>query len=149
MNIRRIYRFPIEPSIVGFIFLAALFGVFTSGYPNLYGVFITLAVSLHLIFTIDSIYNRDNILDVSAIYALASNSAIFLFLSLQEYEVLFSLIPSALLTILTLLSKSILGRNDIITTLVGSLALTSLVLPASAISGGLTIKSFNIWIIYS
>lgn len=149
MKIYRVYRFPIEPSIVGFIFLAAILGIFTSGYSTLFGIFITLAISFHLILTIDSIYNRDNIFEISAIYALATNSAIFLILSLQEYEILFSIIPSALLTVLTLASKSLLGRNDIITTIVGSMALTSLVLPASAISGDLTFKSFSIWIIYT
>ncbi len=149
MSIKRLYKFPTEPSIVGFIFFAGILGIFTSGRPDPLGILIVLLINFHIIFTIDSIYHPEKLLSIPSLYALASNSLIALYLALQEYEILYSLIPTALLITITIILRKLYGKTDMLTTSTGSIALTSLVLPSAAIAGEITSNTFNIWIIYS
>jgi len=149
MKINKFYRFPTEPSIVGFIFLAGILGIFTSGRPDPIGTIIVLLINFHIIFTIDTIYHPEKLLSLPPIYAIVSNAAILFYLGLQEYDILYSIVPTGLLIVLTIVSRNLYGKTDMLTTSTGSLALTSLVLPSAAIAGNITVNTFNIWIIYS
>ncbi len=149
MRINKIYRFPTEPSIVGFIFLAGILGIFTSGRPDPLGIIIVLLINFHIIFTIDSIYHPEKLLSLPSIYAIISNSLILFYLGLMDYDILYSLVPTVTLIVITIISRKFYGKTDMLTTSTGSLALTSLVLPSAAIAGEITSNTFNIWIIYS
>lgn len=149
MKVKRLYRFPTEPSIVGFIFLAGIIGILTSGRPDPLRITIVLLINFHIIFTIDSIFHSGKLFTPESIYAILSNSAIFILLGLIEYDILYSLIPTALLISITVVSMIVYGKTDVLTISTGALALTSLVLPSAAIAGDITLDTFNMWIIYS
>ncbi len=149
MILRKLYRFPVEPSIVGFIFYSSILGIFTSSNPTLVNLLIVIIINFHLIFTIDSVYQSDRVLSISSIYGILSNSILIILIATYDIEIFYSIVPAAILLFITLLSKSIYGRRSVTTTLIGTSALTSLTLPFAAITGGTTYNTFIAWIVYT
>ena len=146
--IRRIFRFPAEPSIVGFIFFATILGVISADSIDPYKVILLFILQLHLAFTIDNVYRGRRLLDISGIYTFTVNVIPYLILAIYDYDVLYSLIPLAVLFILTTYLVRTYGREYTLSTIVGTIFLSYMVVTSSAVVGYITRSTMNLWVVY-
>ncbi len=145
----KIYRFPAEPSIVGFILFATILGAVSSKEINYIYFFLLVAIQLNLIFTIDNVYRAKRFFELPTIYALISNGIPYIALSILDYDVLYSFIPLSLLLILTIYSAIEYGREHIFTNLIGTISLGYMVITSSAIVGKITQLTVSTWVVYT